>query len=223
MPCMLSTAQSGKRKGIQYWKNGRKVAFIMHQNTHLLCIRTLFKGYLIQSPRAQGKIGVTAPFYRWGCWGSHIQGRVRIRIQIFNTNSDTLSSSRATLSLQGVQGVNRSSRSRDPPDPGVPADGHVMETCLYLVQTQGYCVPCEDCKQDKAVKFITIPNRWTSGNCEINTQSFWWVGDGAGRNGDESSEGSVISWSVSSDLGCPTRDVASPSVEDKHKQLCDHS
>lgn len=37
-----------------------------------------------------------------------------------------------------------------------------------------------------------------------------------------SSEGSVISWPVSSDPGCPARDVAPPSVENKHKQLWDH-
>lgn len=32
----------------------------------------------------------------------------------------------------------------------------------------------------------------------------------------------MISWSVGSDPGCPARDVAPPSVGDKHKQLLDH-
>ncbi|EPY87711.1 hypothetical protein CB1_000224013 [Camelus ferus] len=72
-------------------------------------------------------------------------------------------SSLAASSLRGVRWVNRSSRTRDPSDPGVPADGHVMDTFLDLVLPQGYCVPNEDCKQDKAVKLRTITNRWTSG------------------------------------------------------------
>lgn len=60
----------------------------------------------------------------------------------------------------------------DPSDPGTLACDRVMDTYLLpgLRQTQGHRVPSEDCKQDKAVKFRTIPSRWTSGHCEINTQ-----------------------------------------------------
>lgn len=174
----------------------------------------LIKGYFIQSLWLHGKLG--APFYRRKCWGSEIIcGRARIRIQIFNTNSDTFS---ALLLYQGWR-MSSGSRTRDQPDPGVQTDGHIMETYLYLVPTQGYCVPHKDCKQDKAVKPRTIPNRWMSGNCEINIQSFWWVGGSAGKNRDGRSEGSVISWPVSSDPDCPARDVAPSSVDDKHSSV----
>lgn len=189
---------------------GQEESCIYYASGHLI------KGYFILW--LHGKLGVMAPFYRRRCWGSEIIcGRARIRIQIFNTNSDTFS---ALLLHQGWR-MSSGSRTRDQPDPGIPTDGHIMETYLYLVPKQGYCVPREDCKQDKAVKFRTIPNRWMSGNCEINIQSFWWVGDSAGRNRDERSEGSVISWPVSSDPDCPARDVAPPSVDDKNKQLGD--
>lgn len=176
----------------------------------------LIKGYFIQSLWLHGKLGAVAPFYRRRCWGSEIIcRRARMRIQIFNTNSDTFL---ALLLHQGWR-MSSGSRTRDQPDPGVQTDGHIMETYLYLIPTQGYCVPLKDCKQDKAVKSRTIPNRWMSGNCEINIQSFWWVGDSAGKNRDGHSEGSVISWPVSSDPDCPARDVAPPSVDDKHSSV----
>lgn len=83
-------------------------------------------------------------------------------------------------------------------------------------------MPCKDSKQNEAEKLRTIPDRRTSGNCKINTQSFQGVGDSAGRSRDGCSEGSVVSWSVSSDQGCPAKDVAPPSAEDKHEQLLAH-
>lgn len=150
MPYMLSTAQSGRQKASNIGRLGGKL--------HLLCIRTLFKGHLIQHHSCKVSL-VLWPHFTDEHVGAHHMWQSNDKNPDLRHQFWYSFSSPATSSLQGVHWVNRSSRTRDTLDPGV----RQMDThgCMSLPGTNtGYCVHCKDCKQDKAVK---SEQSWTDG------------------------------------------------------------
>lgn len=122
-----------EEKASKSWKDERKVT-VYCASGHLIKKAISFShcGCMVSLVLHFTEEGVGAP--------EIICGRARIRIQIFNTNSDFTFS--ALLLYQGWR-MASGSRTRDQPDPGVQTDGHIMETYLYLsIQHRGcVCAP----------------------------------------------------------------------------------
>lgn len=100
MQCLIHLAQSGKRGGTQCWKDGGK--------GHLLRVRALSKAVSFSHHSCTMTLVVWPYFTDEDAVGSEItSGRTKIRIQIFNTNSDTL----LALLIHQANGVVSSSRT----------------------------------------------------------------------------------------------------------------